>query len=78
MIHFDFIVSDAEAEDIFNILNNQIHRNREEMCGISGGLLEIAEQMQKEYDEDNLSAMQRIAFRVFMREMGKLFAPAVS
>lgn len=47
-----------------------------EMCGISGGLLEIAEQMQKEYDEDNLSAMQRIAFRVFMREMGKLFAPA--
>jgi hypothetical protein len=31
MIHFNFTVSDAEAEDIFNILNNQIHRNREEM-----------------------------------------------
>ncbi len=31
MIHFNFTVSDAEAEDIFNILNNQISRNREEM-----------------------------------------------
>jgi hypothetical protein len=31
MIHFDFIVSDTDAENIFTILNNQIHRNREEM-----------------------------------------------
>lgn len=31
MIHFNFTVSDAEAEDIFTILNNQISRNCEEM-----------------------------------------------
>jgi hypothetical protein len=31
MIHFDFTVSDADAENIFDILNNQISRNREEM-----------------------------------------------
>jgi hypothetical protein len=31
MIHFNFTVSDAEAENIFTILNNQISRNREEM-----------------------------------------------
>ena len=31
MIHFNFTVSDADAENIFDILNNQISRNREEM-----------------------------------------------
>lgn len=31
MIHFNFTVSDADAENIFTILNNQISRNREEM-----------------------------------------------
>lgn len=45
-----------------------------EMYGIRG-LLETAEEMQRQYEEDNLSGMQRVAFRVFMREMGKLLAP---
>ena len=45
-----------------------------EMYGIRG-LLETAEEMQRQYDADNLSAMQRVAFRIFMHEMGKLFAP---
>ena len=31
MIHFNFTVSDADAKNIFTILNNQISRNREEM-----------------------------------------------
>ena len=31
MINFNFTVSDADAENIFTILNNQISRNREEM-----------------------------------------------
>ena len=31
MINFNFTVSDVDAENIFTILNNQIHRNREEM-----------------------------------------------
>jgi hypothetical protein len=31
MIHFNFTVSDTDAENIFNILNNQVSRNREEM-----------------------------------------------
>ncbi len=31
MIHFNFTVSDADAENIFNILNNQIVHNHEKM-----------------------------------------------
>ncbi len=31
MIHFNFTVSDAEAENIFIILNNQIARNRQQI-----------------------------------------------
>ena len=31
MIHFNFTVSNEDAENIFTILNNQISRNREEM-----------------------------------------------
>ncbi len=31
MIHFNFTVSDTDAENIFTILNNQISRNREAM-----------------------------------------------
>jgi hypothetical protein len=31
MIHFNFTVSNADAENIFTILNNQIVHNREEM-----------------------------------------------
>lgn len=51
MIHFDFIVSDAEAEDIFNILNNQIHRNREEMLEL---MVKGDEwNMRKSYERDN-------------------------
>lgn len=39
MIHFDFIVSDAEAEDIMGAIHDQIikcHSNRIESWGTSG------------------------------------------
>ena len=52
MIHFNFTVSDAEAEDIFNILNNQISRNREEMLKlVAYGSLE--HNMLRAYKQDN-------------------------
>ena len=52
MIHFDFTVSDADAENIFTILNNQISRNREEMLKlVAYGSLEY--NMLKAYKRDN-------------------------
>jgi len=51
MIHFNFTVSDAEAEDIFNILNNQISRNREEMLELM--VKGDAWNMREAYERDN-------------------------
>ncbi len=52
MIHFNFTVSDADAENIFTILNNQISRNREEMLKlVAYGSLEY--NMLKAYKRDN-------------------------
>jgi hypothetical protein len=52
MIHFNFTVSDAEAENIFTILNNQISRNREEMLKlVAYGSLEY--NMMRAYERDN-------------------------
>ena len=52
MIHFDFTVSDADAENIFTILNNQISRNREEMLKlVAYGSLEY--NMMRAYKRDN-------------------------
>lgn len=51
MIHFNFTVSDAEAEDIFTLLNNQIHRNREEMLELM--VKGDAWNMREAYERDN-------------------------
>ncbi len=52
MINFNFTVSDADAENIFTILNNQISRNREEMLKlVAYGSLEY--NMLKAYKRDN-------------------------
>jgi hypothetical protein len=52
MIHFNFTVSDADAENIFTILNNQISRNREEMLKlVAYGSLEY--NMLEAYKQDN-------------------------
>lgn len=52
MIHFNFTVSDADAENIFTILNNQISRNREEMLElVAYGSLEY--NMLRAYKRDN-------------------------
>jgi hypothetical protein len=52
MIHFNFTVSDADAENIFTILHNQISRNREEMLKLFAyGSLEY--NMMRAYERDN-------------------------
>jgi hypothetical protein len=52
MIHFNFTISDADAESIFTILNNQISRNREEMLKlVAYGSLEY--NMMRAYKQDN-------------------------
>ena len=51
MIHFNFTVSDADAENIFTILNNQIHRNREEMLELM--VKGDAWNMREAYEQDN-------------------------
>lgn len=52
MIHFNFTVSDADAENIFNILNNQISRNREEMLKLVA-YGSLAYNMLEAYKRDN-------------------------
>ena len=59
MIHFNFTVSDAEAEDIFNILNNQISRNREEMLELM--VKGDAWNMRGAYERDNEYIKQLMA-----------------
>ncbi len=51
MIHFNFTVSDADAENIFTILNNQISRNREEMLELM--VKGDAWNMREAYEQDN-------------------------
>ncbi len=51
MIHFNFTVSDADAENIFAILNNQISRNREEMMELMVKGDEY--NMREAYERDN-------------------------
>ena len=51
MIHFDFTVSDADAENIFTILNNQISRNREAMLELI--VKGDAWNMREAYERDN-------------------------
>jgi hypothetical protein len=51
MIHFNFTVSDADAENIFTILNNQISRNREEMLKLM--VKGDAWNMREVYERDN-------------------------
>ena len=51
MIHFNFTVSDADAENIFTILNNQISRNREEMLELIANGDES--NMRQAYERDN-------------------------
>jgi hypothetical protein len=52
MIHFNFTVSDTEAENIFTILNNQISRNREEMLKLVA-YGSLAYNMLEAYKRDN-------------------------
>ncbi len=51
MIHFNFTVSDADAENIFTILSNQIARSREEMLELIAKGDES--NMRQAYERDN-------------------------
>jgi hypothetical protein len=51
MIHFNFTVSDADAENIFTILNNQIRSNHEEMLELM--VKGDAWNMREAYERDN-------------------------
>ena len=59
MIHFNFTVSDADAENIFTILNNQISRNREEMLKLM--VKGDAWNMREVYERDNEYIKQLMA-----------------
>ena len=59
MIHFNFTVSDADAENIFTILNNQISRNREEMLKLVAKGDES--NMRQAYERDNEYIKQLMA-----------------
>jgi hypothetical protein len=52
MIHFNFTVSNEDAENIFTILNNQISRNREEMLKLVA-YGSLAYNMLEAYKRDN-------------------------
>jgi hypothetical protein len=52
MIHFNFTVSNEDAENIFTILNNQISRNREEMLELVA-YGSLAYNMLEAYKRDN-------------------------
>jgi ketol-acid reductoisomerase len=52
MIHFNFTVSNEDAESIFTILNNQISRNREEMLKLVA-YGSLAYNMLEAYKRDN-------------------------
>jgi ketol-acid reductoisomerase len=52
MIHFNFTVSNEDAESIFTILNNQISRNREEMLKLVA-YGSLAYSMLEAYKRDN-------------------------
>jgi hypothetical protein len=60
MIHFNFTVSDADAENIFTILNNQISRNREEMLKLVA-YGSLAYSMLEAYKRDNEYIKQLMA-----------------
>jgi hypothetical protein len=59
MIRFNFTVSDADAENIFNILNNQIVHNREEMLELM--VKGDAWNMRGVYERDNEYIKQLMA-----------------
>ncbi len=59
MIHFNFTVSDADAENIFTILNNQISRNREAMLELMAKGDEY--NMLGAYEQDNEYIKQLMA-----------------
>jgi hypothetical protein len=59
MIHFNFTVSDADAENIFTILSNQIARSREEMLELIAKGDES--NMRQAYERDNEYIKQLMA-----------------
>jgi len=58
MIHFNFTVSDADAENIFAILNNQIVHNHEKMVKLVANGDEY-NMLGAEYIKDMLGAYER-------------------
>ena len=49
MIHFDFIVQDADAENIFDCINNEICRNKEKILDC---IINNDNKMKKLYEND--------------------------